>query len=294
MDIFIQLMMTGVSLGMGYALGGLGFVLIYKSTGVFNFSNGQLVLVGGYFFYLFQVQMGLTPLWAAVCSALSMYAVGMAIERIFLRRMIGEPIIAIIMLTVALGGLLRNLVGLIWGTQPQAPVSLFKPGFFELAGVQLPSAYGWTLLAASLCILGFMLYFHKSAQGVAMRAVAFDQDKAALSGISVSRVFARSWGLASVMACISGILMIQMAGLDLSLDSRGLSAFPAAIIGGIDSVGGVILGGLIIGIVEVFAGGYIDPYLGGGAKEVIGLVVMLLILIVRPYGLFGTPEIRKV
>jgi branched-chain amino acid transport system permease protein len=294
MDIFLQLMMTGASLGMGYALGGLGFVLIYKSTGVFNFSHGQLMMVGGYFFYMFQVQIGLPVWWAFLFSVLSMYAVGMAIERIFLRSMIGEPTIAIIMLTVGLGSFLRNLVGLIWGTQPFAPEPLFKQGFFELAGVQFPSAYAWTILAAILGILGFLLYFQKSAQGVAMRAVAFDQDKAALSGISVSRVFARSWGLASVMACISGVLIMQMAGLDLSMDNRGLSAFPAAIVGGVDSVGGVILGGLVVGIAEMFAGGYIDPYIGGGAKQVVGFVIMLLILMVRPYGLFGTPEIRKV
>ncbi len=294
MDIFLQLLMTGVSLGMGYALGGLGFVLIYKSTGVFNFSHGQLMMVGGYFFYMFQVQIGLPIWWAFLFSVISMYAIGIAIERIFLRKMIGEPTIAIIMLTVGLGSFIRNSVGLIWGTQPFAPEPLFKQGFFALGGVQFPSAYAWTILAAILGILGFLLYFQKSAQGVAMRAVAFDQDKAALSGISVSRVFARSWGLASVMACISGVLIMQMAGLDLSLDNRGLSAFPAAIVGGIDSVGGVILGGLIVGIAEMFAGNFIDPYIGGGAKHVVGFVIMLLILMVRPYGLFGTREIRKV
>lgn len=294
MDIFFQLLLSGASLGMGYALGGLGFVLIYKATGVFNFSHGQLMMVGGYLFYLFQVQVGLPPWWAAPVSLVAMFAVGMAIERLCLRPMVGEPTIAIIMLTIGLGGFLRNMVGLIWGTQPQAPIPLFESGFFNLAGVQLPHVYGWTLFCAFAAILVFMLYFHKSPHGIAMRAVAFDQDKAALSGISVSRVFALSWAVASVMAGISGILMMQMVGLDLSMDGRGLSAFPAAILGGIDSVGGVILGGLIIGIVEAFTGGYLDPYLGGGAKEVVGFVVLLLILMVRPYGLFGTPEIRKV
>lgn len=294
MEILVQLLLSGVSQGMGYALGGLGFVLIYKSTGVFNFSHGQLIMVGGYFFYLFQVQLGLPPWWALPVALASMFALGMAIERLCLRPMVGEPTIAIIMLTIGLGGLLRNLVGLIWGTQPQAPVPLFEPGFFSFAGAQLPRVYAWTLAAATLAILAFILFFQKSAQGMAMRAVAFDQDKASLSGISVPRVFALSWAAASVMAGVSGILMMQLMGLDLSMDSRGLSAFPAAILGGIDSIGGVILGGLIIGIVEAFTGGYLDPYIGGGAKEVVGFVVLLLILMVRPYGLFGTPEIRKV
>ena len=294
MEIFVQLLLNGVSLGMGYALAGVGFVLIYKATGVFNFSHGQLTMVGGYFFYLFQVQIGLPPWWAVPMALVSMFAVGMTVERLCLRRMVGEPVIAILMLTIGLGGFLRNMVGLIWGTQPQAPIPLFEPGFFELAGVQVPRVYGWTLLTASVTILIFILYFQKSPHGVAMRAVAFDQDKAALSGISVSRVFALSWGVASVMAGISGILMMQLMGLDLSMDSRGLSAFPAAILGGIDSIGGVILGGLVIGIVEALTGGYIDSYLGGGAKEVVGFVILLLILMVRPYGIFGTPEIRKV
>jgi branched-chain amino acid transport system permease protein len=293
-ELFVQLLLTGVALGAGYALGGLGFVLIYKATGVFNFSHGQLTMAGAYFFYMFQVQAGLPVWWSVAAAVASMFLVGILIERLCLRRMVGEPVIAILMLTIGLGALLRNLVGLVWGTQPQAPVALFTPGFVAVAGVRLPSVYVWTLASAALFIALFIVYFHKSAQGIAMRAVAFNQDHAALSGISVSRVFALSWGLAGVMAAISGILMVQLVGLDLALDARGLSAFPAAILGGIDSIGGVILGGLIIGAAESLAGGYLDPYLGGGAKEVVGYVVLLLILMVRPYGLFGTPEIRKV
>lgn len=294
MDLFVQLLLTGIALGSGYALGGLGFVLIYKATGVFNFSHGQLTMAGAYFFYMFQVQIGLPPWWSVPAAVASMFIVGLAIERLFLRRMVGEPAIAIIMLTIGLGSLLRNLVGLIWGTQPQAPVALFEPGSIMLVGFQVPRVYMWTLVSASIFITAFLVYFRKSSQGLAMRAVAFHQDHASLSGISIYRVFALSWGLAGVMAAISGILMVQLVGLDLSMDARGLSAFPAAILGGMDSIGGVVIGGLIIGAAEALAGGYLDPYLGGGAKEVVGYVVLLLILMVRPYGLFGTPEIRKV
>ncbi len=294
MDLFIQLLLTGIALGSGYALGGLGFVLIYKATGVFNFSHGQLTMAGAYFFYMFQVQLGLPPWWSVPAAVVSMFIVGLAIERLCLRRMVGEPAIAIIMLTIGLGSLMRNLVGLVWGTQPQAPVALFEPGAIMVAGFQVPRVYMWTLVSAAIFIAAFVVYFRKSSQGIAMRAVAFHQDHASLSGISIYRVFALSWGLAGVMAAISGILMVQLVGLDLSMDARGLSAFPAAILGGIDSIGGVIIGGLIIGAAESLAGGYLDPYLGGGAKEVVGYVVLLLILMVRPYGLFGTPEIRKV
>ncbi|WP_151448233.1 branched-chain amino acid ABC transporter permease [Lacisediminimonas profundi] len=294
MDLFIQLLLTGVALGSGYALGGLGFVLIYKATGVFNFSHGQLTMVGAYFFYMFQVQLGLPPWWSVPAAVASMFLVGVMVERLCLRRMVGESAIAIIMLTIGLGTLLRNLVGLVWGTQPQSPVPLFKAGFVDVLGARVPSVYLWTLLTAAVFIGGFVLYFRRSSQGIAMRAVAFHQDHAALSGISIHRVFAYSWGLAGMMAAISGIMMVQLVGLDLSMDARGLSAFPAAILGGIDSIGGVIIGGLIIGLVESFAGGYLDPVLGGGVKEVIGYVVLLLILMIRPYGLFGTPEIKKV
>ena len=293
MELLIQLLLTGIALGSGYALGGLGFVLIYKATGVFNFSHGQLTMAGAYFFYMFQVQMGLAPWWSAPAAVLCMFLVGLAIERLCLRRMVGEPAIAIIMLTIGLGSLLRNLVGLIWGTQPQAPVALFDPGSYLEARKKI-EASGLTLISAGVFIAAFVLYFRKSAQGIAMRAVAFHQDHASLSGISIHRVFALSWGLAGVMATISGILMVQLVGLDLSMDARGLSAFPAAILGGIDSIGGVIIGGLIIGAAESLAGGYLDPLLGGGTKEVVGYVVLLLILMIRPYGLFGTPEIRKV
>ena len=294
MDILVQILLTGVALGSGYALGGLGFVLIYKATGVFNFSHGQLTMVGAYCYYMFQHQLGLPAWWAVPAAAATMFLIGALIERLCLRQMIGEPTIAIIMLTIGLGSLLRNAVGLVWGPQPLAPVPLFEPGSFSVVGFSVPRVYVWTLLSASLFIALFVLYFRTSAQGIAMRAVAFHQDHAALSGISVHRVFALSWGLAGVMAAVSGILMVQLIGLDLSMDARGLSTFPAAILGGMDSIGGVILGGIIIGLAESLAGAYADPLLGGGTKEVIGFVVLLAILMVRPYGLFGTPEIRKV
>lgn len=294
MDLFFQLLLIGVAVGSGYALGGLGFVLIYKATGVFNFSHGQLTMAGAYFFYMFQVQLGLPPWWAVPAALASMFAVGIGVERLCLGRMVGKSTLAILMLTIGLGALLRSLVGLIWGTQPQAPVPLFPAGFVGVLGVQLPTVYAWTLATSALLICAFVLYFRNSPQGLAMRAVAFNQDHAALSGISIQRVFALAWGLAAVMASVSGILMVQIVGLDLSMDLRGLSAFPAAILGGMDSIGGVILGGLIIGVAEALAGGYLDPYLGGGTKEVIGFVVLILILMVRPYGLFGTAEIKKV
>lgn len=294
MELFVQLALTGLALGSGYALSGLGFVLIYKATGVFNFSHGQLTMAGAYFFYMFQVQMSLPSWWSVPAAMLSMFLLGVLIERFCLRRMVGESMISIIMLTIGLGTLLRNVVGLIWGTQPQPPVPLFEPGSIELLGVQVPRVYVLTSIVAALLILLFVVYFRRSSHGVAMRAVAFHQDHASLSGISINRIFALSWGFAGAMAAVSGILMVQLVGLDLSLDARGLSAFPAAILGGIDSIGGVILGGLIIGFVESLAGGYLDPLVGGGSKEVVGYVVLLLILIVRPYGLFGTREVRKV
>lgn len=251
-------------------------------------------MVGAYFLFMFQVQIGL-PSWLSVgLAAASMFLLGWMIERLCLRRMVGEPTIAIIMLTIGLGAFLRNMVGLIWGPQPQPPIPVFEPGSLMILGVAMPRVYLWTFACSALMITLFVLYFRFSAQGIAMRAVAFNQNHASLTGISVPRVFAISWGLAGVMAAISGMLITQLIGLDLSMDSRGLSTFPAAILGGIDSIGGVIIGGLIIGVAESLAGGYIDPLVGGGSKEVIGFVVLLIILMVRPYGLFGTPEIRKV
>jgi branched-chain amino acid transport system permease protein len=293
-DFFVQLALTGIALGGGYALGGLGFVLIYKATGVFNFAHGQLTMVGAYFFYMFQVEAGLPPWWAALAALAATFFVGLGIERLALRRMVGESAIAVLMLTIGLGALLRAIVGIIWGTQPRAPVPLFPAGFVTILDVKLPVAYIWTLSLSAVTILAFLAFFSRSSLGIAMRAVAFNQNHAALSGISIQRIFALAWGLAAVMAGVSGILMVQLVGLDLSIDGRGLSAFPAAILGGIDSIGGVIVGGLVIGLAESLAGGYIDPLVGGGAKEVVGFVVLLVILLVRPYGLFGTREIRKV
>eukprot|EP01036_Dinobryon_divergens_P044013 gene44013-58685_t len=149
---FVQLLISGVSQGCIYGLIALGFVLIYKATGVFNFSHGQLTMAGAYFFYMFQVQLGLPPWWSVSAAVACMFIVGLAIERLCLRRMVGEPAIAIIMLTIGLGSLLRNLVGLVWGTQPQAPVALFEPGAIMVAGFQVPRVYMWTLVSAAIFI----------------------------------------------------------------------------------------------------------------------------------------------
>jgi len=291
---FIQLMLSGITMGMLYALVGLGFVIIYKSTKVFNFAQGELVIVGTYFAIYLISYMKIPVLVAIVLAILFAVIVGFGIERIFLRSMIGQPLISVIMVTIGLSSVLKAATGLIWGLDDMPFVPFFSSepiimGNFIVSEVQL-----WITLITVISLSCFIFFYQKSKYGLAMRCSASNQDWALLMGVSVKRVFGASWALACVVATIGGVFMANLITVNFSLGFFALKAFPAAVLGGMDSIKGVIVGGLVIGIAESLAGGYIDPLLGGGTKDTIAFLLLLLILVVRPYGFFGTEEIERV
>ena len=217
------------------------------------------------------------------------------LERVILRPLIGEPIISVIMVTLGLSSVLRAIVQGIWGTDTR-PV----PAVFSLDPVQLgplPVARGYLYSAASVAVLlvALTLFFKYARPGIAMRATAASQQVALSMGISVRRIFALSWSIAAVVSAAGGILLATMrGGVDGSLAILGLKVLPVVIVGGLDSIGGAILGGLLVGVLENLAGGYLDPVFGGGVKEVAPFVALVLILMVRPYGLFGRVRIERV
>jgi branched-chain amino acid transport system permease protein len=291
---FGLLMSNGILIGLMYSLIAMGFVLVYKATDAINFAQGEFVMIAG---FVVAAALGMygAPLWLAVSVGLAgMIGFGFGLERVMLRRLIGRPIIAVVMATIGLAAVLRGLGPLVWGaeTRPlQLPISdepiIWGPLF--VPPIQLVGA------VVSLFFVGaFGWFFLKSRKGIAMRAVADSQQVAMAMGINVERYFALAWAMTGVVSALGGIVWGSLLGVDVHLALVGFKVFPVVILGGLDSIPGAIVGGLIVGVVENVAAGYIDPYVGGGTKDFIPYVLMIVALMVRPYGIFGKTIIERV
>jgi branched-chain amino acid transport system permease protein len=295
MDFFVQLLVNGLVVGSIYALVALGFVIIYKSTSVLNFAQGEFLLLGAYVSLLLLTRYRV-PLYATVLLTLAFAVVlGMAIERLILRPMIGEPVVAVIMVTLGLSSILRAVVQGVWGTDTRPFPEIFPSAPLAIGPVPVSRAYVWSIGCVVVLLVLFSLFFKYSRYGIAMRATAFSQQVALSMGVSVRFIFALAWAIAAVVSAIGGILLGAVrTGVDQSLALIGLKVLPVAILGGLDSVPGAIVGGLLIGVLENMAGGYLDPVFGGGVKEVAPFIILVAILMVKPYGLFGKVRIERV
>ncbi|MDY6881969.1 MAG: branched-chain amino acid ABC transporter permease [Desulfatiglans sp.] len=292
MEFFLQLLINGVSLGFLYALSALGFVMIFKASSVLNFAHGELIAIGAFIFLVLSSWAELPLVLAFALTLVGSFAIGFLIERFFLRPMIGEALIQVIMLTVGLAAMLRGLLLFIFGGDTQDyPRFLPETLSFSWGLISVPSVYVATFIVGILFLVIFGFFFKYSNQGIYMRSVADNQPAALSLGVHVRRVFALSWAIASLVAAMSGIILGIINGINVhELSSIGLKVFPVVILGGLDSIGGAILGGVIIGLLETFTGGYISTSL----REIIPYVVLIFILMVRPYGLFGLVEIERV
>ncbi len=288
------LLSNGILIGLMYSLIALGFVLVYNATDAINFAQGEFVMISGFVAAGALMVWG-APLWLSVALALAgMIILGFALERVMLRRLIGRPIIAVVMATIGLASILRGIgpFTIFSGTKPlPLPIReepflvgpLFIPPIQLLgAGVSLGflAAFGW--------------FFLKSRKGIAMRAVADNQQVALAMGINVERYFGVAWAMTGIVSALGGILWGNLLGVDVNLALVGFKVFPVVILGGLDSIPGAILGGLIVGVVENLAAGYIDPYVGGGTKDFAPYVLMIAALMVRPYGIFGKKIIERI
>jgi branched-chain amino acid transport system permease protein len=292
----LQLVISGLVIGSIYSAVALGFVIIYKATRVVNFAQGELLMIGAYVCYAFLVQMHV-PFWAALLlTILFGMVLAMFVERLILRPMIGEPIISIIMVTIGLSLVLRSLVAAIWGTE----ILVYEPKLFpqemvEIAGLPISLEFVWCFILSLVLLAVFSVFFKYSKAGVAMRATAFNQQVAQSMGISVKHIFALSWVISAVVSGIGGVLIGNINGINSSLYHFGLKVFPATILGGLDSILGAALGGMIIGILENLSDGFCKTYLNlSGVKEVAPYVFLVIILMIKPYGLFGTKDIERV
>ena len=275
MDVLAELTLAGLANGMIYALIAIGFIIIYKATDVINFAQGPLLLLGAYLGYTFLSLK--IPVWLGIGLALGVAAlVGVAIARFALRPLIGEPVISMIMATVALSSILHALIQGIWGVRPRNfPLNVDRPVVIGVAAVSLV-ALGW--------------FFRKSREGLAMRAVADDQQAAMSVGVSLPRTLSLAWALASAAAALGGILLAGLVGVSHDITAIGLRVFPVVILGGLDSIAGAVIGGALIGLVEAYAGGYV----GMGVQTLVPYALLLVVLMVRPYGLFGKRRMERV
>ncbi|MGE0735527.1 MAG: branched-chain amino acid ABC transporter permease [Alphaproteobacteria bacterium] len=290
MDYFLILLGTGLVVGSAYGMTAMGFAMIYKATGVINFAQGEIMMVIAYVAYSLTGALGLSffPLMA-ITIPLAML-IGLGIERVFIRPMLGEPVFSTVMVTVGLAVIIRGIVIMIWGTNPFE----FRPGFsndvIRIGPVPFYEVQLYAIGSMAFLVLAMFLFFRYSRMGIAMRATANNETAALLMGISVKRVYAVAWALAATIAAVSGVLFGAMFTLGPDMWFQGLKSFPAVILGGLDSVLGSALAGLIIGIIENFATGYV----GQGLKEITGFVVIILVLMVWPYGMFGARKIERV
>ncbi|HEY6431529.1 MAG TPA: branched-chain amino acid ABC transporter permease [Acetobacteraceae bacterium] len=289
----ILLVVSGLMIGLMYALIALGFVLVYKATDAINFAQGEFVMLGA-LFAAAALGAGL-PFWlACVLSLVGMIAFCFGLERVVLRQLIGRPTISVIMATIGLASLIRGFAVLAFGpgvrsiTLPVGEDPVFL-GPIMLQPVQLAGT------AVSLVFLGcFTWFFLKTRVGVAMRAVADNQTVSMGMGINVQRYFAMAWALTGIVSALGGVIWGAMLGVDNQLPLVGLKVFPVVILGGLDSIVGAVVGGLIVGVVEALAAGYLDPVVGGGTKDFAPYVLMILVLMIRPYGLFGRRKIERI
>ena len=289
MTQFIQLTVYGLADGAILALAALGFVLIYKATSVINFSQGEFLLVGAYAFYSAFVLLHLPAILAVMVGLVIATALGVAIERLVLRPLVGEDPISVIMVTIGLSAVLKALIQMFYGTSPRTMPKVLPRGSVEILGAAVPVDRLVVVAAAAVVLAAFSAFFRWSRHGVAMRAVADDQQAALVQGISVTRIFALAWGMAAASAVIGGVLIADIAEVSQNVAGFGLVVFPVVILGGLDSVPGTIIGGIVIGLVRQYAD-RVSP----GASQVVPYLVLVLILLVRPYGLFGQPRIERV
>ncbi len=290
MSTFVQLTVTGLSNGAILALAALGFVLIYKSSGVINFAQGHFLLIGAYVVWALTVDAGLHWSLGVLGAVLVAIALGVVVERLVLRPLVGQPIISVIMVTIGLAQVLGALVLIVWGTTPRAFPEFIPSGGVELFGAQVGTSRLWAVGLVAVALVVFALFFTRSRHGIAMRAVADDQQAALAMGISVRRVFALAWALAGVSAVVGGMLLANLIGVSGEISTFGLLVFPVVILGGLDSIVGAVVGGAVIGLLTTYTGGYV----GSGLETVIPYVALVLILLVRPYGLFGQVRIERV
>ncbi len=290
MGYFAELAISGLVIGAVYGLIAMAFSVIYKSTGLVNFAQGEVGMLIAYMAWAFSTAFGTGAFGVVAVAVIGGIAVGLLIERLVMRPMLGEPVFASVLVTIGLAVVLRSLVQLIWGASPQRLDVGAADAVVRVGAMGLRSSQIGVVLVLLLGLGGTWLFFRRSRFGIAMRAVAADEKTARLMGVSSAQVQAVAWAASSVLAGLAGVFFAVIYNLSPTLFALGLKAFPAAVLGGLDAVIGSGVSGLVIGVAENLVGGYLSSTL----KEVAGFALILVVLMVRPFGLFGEREIERV
>lgn len=295
MNLFFQLLINGLIVGALYGVVAMSFVLIYKASQVVNFAQGEFLLIGAWVCWWLLTRFQLPFFWGFLFTLVFMMLFGILLQVVVLRPMIGEPIIAVIMVTIGLSIFFQALMKWMFGVFAQPFPPIFATDSVNVFGLRVQTVYLMSLAISVLIMGGFAWFFKFSRLGLAMRATAFDQQVAQSLGISVRQMFALSWAISAMVSAVAGVVVGVVNGVSSALSTFGIKVFPAVILGGLDSIIGAVLGGLIIGLLENMAH-YIDDRLlnWGNMYAVAPFYVLVIILMIKPYGLFGTKDIERV
>jgi branched-chain amino acid transport system permease protein len=294
-QLLIQLLANGLIVGTLYGVVAMSFVLIYKATQVVNFAQGEFLLIGAWVCWWLLTEYQLPFYLGMPITLVFMLIFGVALQVIVLRPMIGEPVISMIMVTIGLSTVFQAAMKWIFGTNLQPFPPIFETQTMNVLSLQIQTVYLMSLVV-SVAMMGAMAwFFHSSKYGLAMRATAFNQQVAQSLGISVKTVFAMAWAISAVLSAVAGVIVAVVNGVSAGLSSYGIKVFPAVILGGLDSIAGAVLGGIIIGLLENLAHFVDSQYLHwGNLYEIAPFYVLIIILMIKPYGLFGTKDIERI
>lgn len=299
MEKIIEILLNGLSMGAIYALLALGFVLIFKSTGVINFAQGELAMVGAFVCYSFATLLGVPYLYAFMIALIGGTLLGAVVYQIFFRTMVGEPLFSTIMVTVGLASILTCFAGLLWGHDVYSLNSPFTDKVIHIGKITISQGSISTIIVSIVLFVLIILFFNRSLLGISMRGSAEDPDTAGLMGINVKKIHMVAWALGGVIAAVAGMFLAEQSFVRLSMSHMGIKAMAAAILGGMESISGAILGGIIIGVVEGLAANYLSGmefgnFHMGDIKDVAAFVIMIAVLMVRPHGIFGKEKVERV
>lgn len=294
MTEFLGYLICGIMVGSIYSLIALGFVLIYKASGVLNLAQGELVIIGAYFAITFLGNPGIPWPIGVTFTLLAVILMAFLIERLILRPLVGQPILALILMTLGLSMLLRGLMSAFWGDQTRLSPLVFPKEAVRIGVAFISYQYLWAFIACLALLVVFTFFFKFTKIGLAMRAVADDQQASQSLGIPIHRIFRNSWIVSGIVSAVGGILLTSLTGVHYSLTVMGLKSVSVVIVGGLESIVGSVIAGPMIGAIEYIAAGYIDPLVGGGFRDVAAYIVLMIVLIIRPYGFFGWKRIERV
>jgi branched-chain amino acid transport system permease protein len=287
---FVEYSIVGIAAGGIYALIALGIIVIFKSSRTFNFAMGEMMMLSAYFFYAAAVTFALGPLIGMVVALAGSVAIALMIERVAIRPMLGRPFIAVVMVTFGIGSIIRGIVGMIWGPNDLQIPAILSRSPIIVGDIFIPGKTARALAIAVVIVVALLAYLRFSRAGVALRAAAADAITAYSMGINVRRIIAFTWVIAAITGCISGILMANVNTLTPHLGVVALNVLAVVILGGMNSIGGVLIAGFIIGWLEAVTG----LVAGTEFREIAPYILVLLVLLVRPTGLFGTKEVERI